>query len=148
MENFQKDFLGDQGLQVDHEVRQQFQESAKWAKFISISAFVIFGIVLIAFGFGGSAMVAQMKNLETFSEFDSLGNGLGFGIILTILLVVFAIIGVVYYFLYNYAAKIKLALSTDNTETLNKGLLSLKIFFIITAVFSIITLISNFSQLF
>ena len=148
MENFQKDFLEDQSLQVDHEVRQQFLESAKWAKFISISVFVIFGLLLIGFGIGGSTVISQMQTMDRFADFAEFGGGMGVGIIFGIIIVAFAIFGVVYYFLYNFAEKIKTALATDNTELLNKGLSSLKIFFIITAIFSIISLLGNLSKLF
>jgi hypothetical protein len=54
---------------------------------------------------------------------------------------------VVYYFLYNFSQKIKTALLTENTADLNAGLKSLKIFFIITTSFAIISLLNTIAQM-
>ena len=148
MDIFQKDFLDDQSLQVDHEVRHQFLESAKWAKFIAITVFILFLIGFLILAISGTAIFNVLQSLDQFRRIGSFTSGMSLVLLLSIVFVVFAIFGVVYYFLYNYSVKIKLALATDNTDTMNKALLSLKIFFIISGVFSILTLINNLKNLF
>ena len=97
--------------------------------------FVICGILLIAVATGG----------RTFAEFLQVAfYNLGFVFAVdTALLVVtmFAAIlffAVSYYFLYNFSVKVRQALYEESTGHLNQGINSLKLFFILSGVVSII----------
>ena len=145
MENAERDQLTEMDLQMDEVVRLQFNETAKWSKFISIVMFVGCGLLLIVGLVGGAAL---------FTIFKSVGARYGFldefsgAIIIMIIVAVVAVLALVYYFLFNFAQKIKAALLTDNVAELNAGLKSLKTFFIITTIFAIISLLNSIWQMF
>lgn len=145
MDNLQHDQLGNMGLEIDNDVRIQFNEAAKWTKFISIVMFVACGLLLIVGLLGGAALVSALKTLgstyEVFGEF----NG---AILIIIIVIVVGVLALVYYFLFNFSKKIKMALLSESTADLNAGLKSLKIFFIVTTVFAILSLVSNIYNLF
>ncbi len=146
MEQNEQNYLGDMNLQVDQEVKGHFNNSAKWTRFISITVFIFCGIMLIGGILGGSTIVSLFDKASAGSTgflFKLSGK-------LLILIVVFFVLVMAFinYFLYNYAVKIKSALQNENVETFNKGLSSLKTFFIITTVFAILTLINSLYELF
>jgi len=145
MENMEQDHLDEIDINIDADVRRQLHETSKWTKFISIVMFVACGLMLLVGILGGAVF---------FSAFRKIGGGYGFlgdlggATLIIIIVVIVAVIGVIYYFLYNFSQKIKTALISDNTAELNAGLKSLKIFFIITTLFAIISLLNNISKLF
>ncbi len=139
MEQFGYDKLNDVGLQVDNEVRQQLNESSKWAKFISITMFSFCGVMLLVGVVASTAITGVLKKVLGYDAFGYADTG----IIIGIILIVVAIVAIVYYFLYNFSAKIKAALVSEDNEKLNAGISSLKIFFIISAIGSIITLLAS-----
>ncbi len=143
MENMEKDHLVEMDLNIDADVRQQLHETSKWTKFISIVMFVACGLLLLVGVLGGAVF---------FSAFRKIGYGFlgdfGGATLIIIIVVMVAVLGLVYYFLFNFSQKIKTALLSENTAELNAGLRSLKIFFIITTLFAIISLLNTISKLF
>jgi len=146
MEQFQQDQLSDLNLQVDSEVRQHLGSSAKWTRFISITVFVFCGLFLLIALAASSVIMSTVKKLSP-ESFNFLGDA-SVGIIIGIIIFAVAIMVIVYYFLFNFSAKIKLALLSEDIDALNKGLASLKTFFIITTVFSILALLNSIYTLF
>lgn len=145
MEDHQQDHLSDMGLQIDGEVRQQLSIAGKWAKFISILIFICSGILLLAGLAGSGDIIREFKNISpAYQSFSELEGGILIGIIVFIVLVLV----IVYYFLFNFSVKIKTALISENSNELNSGLKSLKIYFIITTIIAIISLLSSLSNLF
>ena len=145
MENLEDDHLIEMDLHIDDDVRQQLYEAGKWTKFISIVMFVACGLILLVALLGGASLLSVFRSLgATYGYFGELG-----GVVLIAIIVVFVgVLALVYYFLFTFSRKIKTALLTNNTADLNAGLKSLKIFFIITTVFAIISLLNSISQLF
>ncbi len=145
MENYNNDQLSSIDLQVDNEVRQELTESAKWAKFISIVMFVAAGLILLFGVLGGSLIMGVLGKM---------GNGLGAmveyggGILIAIVLVVVIFFTVVYYFLYRFSTKIKSAILTENVIDMKEAFSSLKLFFIISTVVSIFTLLISIYNMF
>jgi hypothetical protein len=144
MENLEEDHLTEMDLNIDGDVRQQFYETAKWTKFISIVMFIVCGFVLLIGVFGGALFLSAFRSIG--SRYGFLGDFGGAALILVVVVFV-AVMGVVYYFLYNFSQKIKTALLTENTADLNAGLKSLKIFFIITTSLAIISLLNTIAQM-
>jgi len=145
MENMEQDHLTEMDLNIDSDVRQQLYESAKWTKFISIVMFVACGLLLLVGILGGTAFFSMFRSLS--SSYGFLDEYAG-AVLIIIVLIVVAVMALVYYFLFNFSQKIKTALLTDNTADLNAGLRSLKIYFIITTVLAMISLLNSISQLF
>ena len=145
MENSEQNHLQEMDLQIDNDVRQQLYESARWSKFISIVMFVACGLILFFGIIGGTKLFSIFRNAGSdYAFFDEFGAIL----IVVFLVVIVAVVALVYYFLFNFSQKIKTALLSENTEDLNAGLRSLKIFFIITTVFAILSLLNSVIQLF
>lgn len=146
MEQFQQDQLSDLKLQVDSEVRQHLNSSAKWSKFISVTVFIFSGLVLLIAVGGSTAIIAAMEKMS--------GRNLGFitsnylWVIMGTMVFALAVFVFIYYFLFNFAAKIRSALMSEDVDVLNRGLGSLKSYFIITTVFSILMLLINIYNLF
>jgi hypothetical protein len=148
MENYNQDLLADQGLRIDEEASQHLAEAAKWTKFLSVTMFVLCGVLLLFGVFGASAMIAAFSSKLGGGQLAGLGGGLGAGVVIAIIIFVVAIMVVYYYFMYNFSNKIKLGISSGDTSLINAGINSLKTFFIITIVFSGISLLSTVIGLF
>ncbi len=141
MENLEQDHLTSLDLEIDAPVRQQLFEGAKWAKFISIVMFVACGFILLFGIVGGAALTTAFSRFNR-GIFGLLGE-MGGGAIILIVILVAAVMGMIYYFLYNFSRKVKAGLLSESTSELNAGLQSLKTFFIITTVFAICALLIN-----
>lgn len=145
MENPAPDHLSELDLQLDGEVRQQLYTAAKWARFISIIIFIGCAIMLIFGIAGGAVIINAFRRLGTFSD---LFGGSGGTLFVVIIVLVVAVVVFVYYFLFHFAAKIKNALLGESTADLNAGLKSLRIFFIITTAFAMLSLLNTIVNMF
>ena len=144
MDNIEQDHLTQLDLNIDADVRQQLNEAAKWTKFISIVMFVICGFLLLIGVLGGAAILALVERFGT--RYNLPGN-FGGGLLILVMVIFVGILGLIYYFLFNFSKKIKAALLADNTADLNAGLKSLKLFFIITTVFAMLSLLNSILQM-
>ncbi len=138
------DQLSDSGLQLDNGAKQHLYETGKWGKFISVIV-LTFCLLMLIGGIAGREMIMQLtaKYLP-----GDLSDMISVGMILIMVLVMIAIVGAVYYFLFNFSVKARKALLTDDEILLNTGLASLKTFFILTTVFATISLLFNILNLF
>lgn len=144
MENYQPDHLAEMDLQFEGEVRHQFANAATWTKFISIVVFCACGMMLFLGVLGGMSFFNSMKRLGGMGYL--FGNFTG-AILVFVILFVAATVSLVYYFLFNFSRKVQRALVSEDINELNAGLRSLKIFFIITTVFSILSLFNTIVKL-
>jgi hypothetical protein len=107
--------------------------------------FVACGLILIFGVIGGSFLSTAFEKLGTGYPFlQEISSVLLIGIVVFVA----AVLAFVYYFLFNFSKKIKVALLSESTVEFNAGLKSLKIFFIITTVFAMLSLLSNIYSLF
>lgn len=145
MEKTQTDLLAQMDLQVDSGVQQQLYESAKWSRFISIVMFIAAGLILIAGVIGGAAFSGTVRRMG--GSYRLLGE-FGGPLLIVFIVLIAVVIGLVYYFLYNFSEKIKNALTTESRQDLNAGLRSLKTFFIISTVLAALSLLNSIVNLF
>jgi hypothetical protein len=145
MENVNEDQLTNMDVEMDREARLQFNEAAKWCKFIAIVMFIACGLILIFGIVGGAALTGVLRKLG--GTYTILGGFNGAGLIIIIVFIA-AVLALVYYFLFNFSQKIKAALLSENTADFNAGLKSLKIFFIISTVVTLLGLLNNAYNLF
>lgn len=136
---YHDDQLSNMGLQLDNEARQQLSDIGKWAKFISIVVFSGCGLLLLIGSFAGSAMASVFK----MKQFLTLFGEQTVLIFMAILIFVVGLVVAVYFFLFNFSVKVKQGLLAENTQMVNAGLKSLKIYFIITTVVAILSLLST-----
>ncbi len=146
MENLPQDHLSGMNLQIDPETRQHLNDSSKWSRFISITIFVFCGIILVISILAGSTIMRAFDTLT--SKGDNVFSNFPTAALVAIVFFVILLLVAVYYFLYNYAVKVKAALLNEDAAVFNKGLRSLKTFFIITTIMSIISLLNTIFTLF
>ncbi|HMH23962.1 MAG TPA: DUF5362 family protein [Puia sp.] len=108
-------------LAVDNISSSYLKETAKWAKFLSIIGFITCGFLVLIALFAGSLF----SNLGQASGFGMLGAG--FGAVFT---VIYLIIAALYFFpclyLFNFAAKMQVALRSNDQDQLTQSFKNLK----------------------
>ncbi|MEO6584374.1 MAG: DUF5362 family protein [Ferruginibacter sp.] len=106
-------------LQIDEISYQHLNETAKWAKFISILGFILSAFILLV-GIFSASFLSMMKDTAPISPMLSTG-------VLTIVYAIFATInGLLSLFLFKFSVKMKTALMTNDQGTLNESFLNLK----------------------
>jgi uncharacterized membrane protein YjgN (DUF898 family) len=132
------DQLKNLDLEVDQEAGQHFYSAGKWARFISIVAFCCIGLALIF-------LVVALPQLSRI--FRSLPSGysflfrLGPEMFVVAALIAMVIIGYVYYLLFMFGQKVTQSVPQNDMEQLTVSLRSLKLFFIVSTILSIISLL-------
>jgi len=96
------------------------KESAKWCKFMSIVGFVGVGLMVLA----------ALFMLIGLSAFDSMNEMSKFPFPMSAFSIIYLVLAAIYffpvYYLYQYAAKTKLALQSRNQQLLTEGFENLK----------------------
>jgi hypothetical protein len=123
-------------LRIDHNGSDFLKEAAKWAKFLGILGFIFCGFFLLIGLFYGSVM----------SSFSRMGGPMGGvaaigGATVTIFYIVCAIVCFFpYLYLYNFGAKMQMALRTNDQDQLNLGFKNLKSYLKFIGILSIIAI--------
>lgn len=132
------DQLKDTHLQIDSETGMHITAAGKWARFIAIVAFCCCGLALIV-ALAGAAFFER-----AFSQFLPVASGfagLGTGLFMLMILLIIGVMVYVYYLLYNFGQKAPVAVEQGDTPLMEKSLQSLKIYFIISTVLSMLGLL-------
>ena len=128
-------------LNVDHDAGNLLKETARWTRFIAIVGIIGVAIILLVLALAGTyitTLYSQMfPGIKGFA-----------GAIIFAAFVVVAILGFMVFLLYRFSSLIKKGIETQDQGIFNNGLNSLKIYFIISGVFAILSLIGNLSKLF
>ncbi len=125
----------EQELKIDGEISGYLLEAGRWSKFIAITFYILLGIIIAA---------------ALFSKGDIIGGDYGdqHFIRLLIILGVSAVIVIsTFYFLVNFANKVKAGIAAENIDTVNKGLHSLKTYFIIIGIIMMLQLAYDFYKM-
>ena len=113
------------GLSIDPVSKSHLAEAARWAKFLAIVGFIMCGLIVLMGIFAGSVFSMFSNRYSSYDSDVSFSGGLG--IFMAILYIGFAIL---YFFpclfLYQFAAKMKVALQSDDQDTLNVSFQNLK----------------------
>jgi TRAP-type C4-dicarboxylate transport system permease small subunit len=126
-------------LEVDNETRNSLYETAKWTKFLAIVATVCLAVFVLLFIIFGTRIGTAVSTLIPGG--DALNAG---AMIIIVVLIFVAILGALTYFLMKASSGIKLGIDTNNQEAFNNGLNSLRIYFII---YGILTILGTFFSL-
>ena len=145
-ENLEASYLDNLDLEIDQEVARSVSEASKWAKFISILMFIFCGLMLLALlTMSSDFMKGVNEGLRRYGSLFEDSDGTVFFVLLIIALL---LITVMYYFLFNFSRKTKIAVVSESNDELNNGFNSLKIYFILYAAFGILGIISTIIALF
>ena len=126
-------------LVIDHESSSYLNETARWAKFLSIVGFVTCGLLAVASFFIGSIM--SRNALAPYGVDGAGAYGAGFAAGITAL---YLAIAVLYFFpclyLYQFSVRLKAALTENNQVKLSQSLKSQKSLFKFVGILTIIVL--------
>ena len=124
------------GLAINENNKGDLADTARWARFLSIVGFVMCGLIVLVGFFAGSifSMFATSDELEGLGGMSSaMGPAMAF---------FYVIIAVIYFipclFLFRFANKMKVALSSNDQTALNTSFQNLKSMF---RFFGIVTII-------
>lgn len=124
-------------MQVDHESRGHFKESAKWSNFISVIYFVCFGLLALVLLLAGPFMFSQ--NYPADFEGPKVEQGSpGFRIAQLLLLSVFLLYSAM--MLLRFASACRRGVETQDQQSFNYGLKALRNYFIALGCMSLIGL--------
>jgi hypothetical protein len=121
-------------LQIDTTAHAYLAETAKWGNFLGIVGFILSGIIALIALFAGTFLGAMS---------DGFGNGasiVGAGFITVIYLIIAAVYFFMSLFLYRFASKMKIALYTNDQETLNNSFSNLKSLYKLMGILTIVYL--------
>jgi hypothetical protein len=137
MENTQEPLID---LDVDYDTKNILTETARWTKFISIVGIIGVGLLLLCLLFAGTMITTlTSKMMPGFEGYT--------GILISAVIIVVAILGLMVSLLYRFSTLIKKGIEMQDQDAFNRGLSSLKTYFIISGVFAVLSLLANFGNL-
>lgn len=121
-------------LQVDDISASYFREGTKWARFLAIVYFVCIGGFVLIFTFASGAIITGLSSIMP--GLEMLGG------ILAVAVTIAAMIGVlITILLYRFAIRVRQGIETQDQIVFNDGLKSLKYYFIVTGIISMLGLV-------
>lgn len=131
MENQEEIQVSETNVKIDNEIRNYLTETVKWGKFLAIMGYIGTGFLILA----GLVMLVAGTAFSKLTENVFPAGVLG---------LVYIAIGVAYFFparyLYNFSAKTKEGLLTDNQEAMTAGFSNLKSIFKFMGILTIVIL--------
>jgi flagellar biosynthesis protein FlhB len=122
-------------LQLDQPSLNYLNETARWARFLSIVGFVSCGLMVIMGVFFGSVMSGLMSNMGSESVAMLSGGFFSIFYVLLALLVFFPS-----FYLFSFSSKMRKAYQNNDQQILTDSLKNLKSFFKFYGIFTIIIL--------
>jgi nitric oxide reductase large subunit len=123
---------------MDHVTQEHLQSVSKWTRFISITGFIGLGLILIILLIAGSQVAGQLSSLSGLNGFDMAGAG----VIIAIIVVAILIMVLWVYFLFKASNLLSNGLQSRDSAMIADGFRAMKIYFIISFVLSVLSLLS------
>lgn len=139
--NQQESFLH---MHLDYDGGNILRETVRWSRFLSIVGIVALSIFLLAFALAGAALLPALSSLAP--GIDSLA-GLGSALLIVGVLVVLVIFGYLVYMLYRFSVLTRRGIDHQDQASFAKGMACLKIYFLISGIFAILSLLGNLFSL-
>lgn len=132
-------------IRIDNESGNLLNDSAKWAKFISIVGLVMLALTVLTFLMGAIMMPGGDRTVTTqmFDQYYTFGynpSNYTWGAFF-IVLVVSAIAALPYIFQYNFAVRVQKAFQVNDTLTMTEAFRSLKSYYIYTGIITILQMV-------
>lgn len=129
-------------ISVNSPVRQYLADATRWARIICIA------ITLMMVVFVGFILMARSGVSDLLETQFQLPPGNYYGALIGVALFVAIIMGIIFYFLWRFSTLTRAGIEMKNQHMFNSGLAALKTYFIISGVFSIISMVSTIRLLF
>ena len=123
-------------MHLDYDGGNTLQETVRWSKFLAIVGIVGLGIYLIAVLIG-SAYIAALFQQAWGVEGGGIAALAIFFIVLILAILIFVVI-----MLYRFSVLTRRGIETQDQATFNRGLKSLKIYFVINGIFAVLYLLA------
>lgn len=123
-------------LQVDYQAKAYLSESAKWAKFLAILGFIFCGLVALF------ALIIMLAGTAVYGNLSDSGifSTLGFGVMGFIYLLAAAIGIFIAVVMFRFATRTQAAIASDDMLTFTGAMGSLRMYFRIMGIITIIYL--------
>ena len=122
-------------LQVDHNGSAHLKEAARWAKFLAVLGFIVCGLMVVGALFAGTIMAA-FSSLTPGGSAGAIGGAF--------VSIVYILCALLYFFpclyLYNFGAKMQVALRANDQEQLNLSFKNIKSYYRFIGILTIIGL--------
>ncbi len=128
-------------MDMDNTAQANLLSISKWTRFISITGFVVGALLLLLMTVAGSQVIGQISALTAFGE----GNFAG--AIIAVVIIVFAFAGTWLYFLFKASSLIKRGLQNRNTDTLAQGFKAMRIYFVFSMIFSVLSILGTLTSM-
>jgi hypothetical protein len=113
------------------------QSISKWTRFISVTGFVVGGLMVLLIAAVGERM------LDALTALTSLGQQNVAGAILAIVVIVFVLLAVWLFFLFKASSFLKKGLQSRNNNELAEGFKALKNYFTLSALMSVLSILGT-----
>ncbi len=124
-------------LLIDSVSQVHLKETAMWAKFLAIAGFIISIIIAIGAVFAGT----MFNKLTTGMPGGSKVGLMTGGVIMVMYLLIAAVAFFMSLFLFRFGVKMKVALITNDQESLNLSFQNLKVYYRFAGIITIIYLV-------
>lgn len=146
MENEQHSLQFD--LLIDEQASTELHSAAKRAKTVALISWFFIGLCIAFFFILGTAFLTRMNTFLPKEFSGILDAGFNGSIFLIIVLVICVLVGLFVYLLYNFGNKVTNAVIQQDQEGLEAGFDSLRVYLMITGIFSVLGLIFSLTTLF
>lgn len=130
-------------MQLDAEGQASILSVSKWTSFIAITGFIIGGLVLILAAIYGSEIIQSFSALLSIGGEEDMA-----GAILVVLAIVVVLLCVWLYFLLRASGLLRKGLASRDSAMLADGFRAMRIYFVISFVISLLSLLSTLSEMF
>ncbi|HXB94161.1 MAG TPA: hypothetical protein VNU70_03345 [Puia sp.] len=138
MENDQQESLIQ--MHLDYDGGHILRETVRWSRFLSIVGIVGLSLCLLVFALAGTAMFAAFSRLAP--GIEGLGDLAG-GLLLVLLLVFFAIFGLLVYMLYRFSVLTRKGIDHQDQTVFAEGMKCLKTYFLVCGILGVLSLLAN-----
>lgn len=128
-------------MSMDSNTQDHLQTISKWTRFISITGFILVGLVLLTFAIIGASVADRLSVLFSLQDTGAAG------IAIVVILVMFLFVGFWLYFLYRSSSLLKQGLQSRDAAILADGFKAMKTYFIFSFIISILTIVSALQSL-
>jgi hypothetical protein len=124
-------------MEMDGTAQSNLLSISKWAKFISVTGFVIGALATLGLLIGGSALLRQMAALTSFGQTDIAGA------FIVGALIVMVFLGAWIYFLFRSSTMIRRGLQSRSSSDLAEGFKAMRIYFVFSVVVSLLSILGT-----
>jgi len=128
-------------MEMDSNAQAHLLSISKWAKFISVTGFVIGALVLLGLATGGREI------LNTLTALTSLGQTNIAGALIVAAIIVLGFAGTWLYFLLRASGMLRRGLQSRNTNDFAEGFKAMRIYFVLSIVISVLSILGTLFSL-